>query len=558
MKNKLFAIIFLFSSLTIHYSQAHADNAVLVKTLVGLDTVDAFGSAIASCDYNGDGKLDLVIGADPWRQAVTPGHAYLYFGGAAFDSLYDGKYTGVFGRVGDYTGFGKAVSSAGDFNKDGYDDIVIGSPHYDDSLSSTWDDGRIYLYLGGSTVDTIPLWYKNHPHGDGAEFGFSVANIGDLNKDGCSDIIAGAPIDFKGGSMPGAAYIFLGDSINPDSGIDYELWGLRDSDFFGYSVGSCDLNGDGWQDVLVGAQGIETIPADTTILGRVYVYLGGAVFDTTCDLYYQGRQKGAHFGRSISSGDFNNDGYEDVIVGEAWYDSSRGRAYIYLGGASPDTVPDLVLDGEQAGNCFGYQVVNGDYNNDGKDDYLISAPWYNTPLDSFAGRIYIYYNDTLLNNNPDIIITGEQYKDRIGKYVNYLGDVNNDNKNEISFPLWRRVSATLETKVLIYNINVTGVEGHSETISSNYKDLLNIAPNPFKQFTQLKYQLLGERFVSLNIYNISGQLIKTIVNKMQPSGIYTIRWYGDTENGSKASSGVYFCKLFINNQTTTQKLILIK
>ena len=558
MKKTLFALTSLYLLFTIHNSLVYADNAVLVKTIVGLDTIDIFGSAIASVDYNGDGKLDLVIGADPSR-VVSPGHAYLYYGGAAFDSLYDGKYTGVFGRVGDYTGFGKAVSSAGDFNKDGYDDIVIGSPHYDLDGSSTGDDGRIYLYKGGPTPDTIPLWYLDTPYTYGAEFGYSVAGIGDLNKDGCGDIIAGAPIDIDPyqHDFTGAAYIFLGDSTNPDSGIDYELWGKRMSERFGYSVGSCDLNGDGWKDVLVGAQGIETIPADTTILGRVYVYLGGAVFDTTCDLYYQGRQKGAHFGRSISSGDFNNDGYEDIIVGEYGYNSNTGRAYIYLGGATPDTVPDLILNGEQAG-CFGYQVCGaGDLNGDSIDDYIVSAPWHSTAIDSFAGRVYVYYGGTILDTLPDVVITGWQYKDRIGRTISALGDINNDGKREYAILKWIRLSSEF-LKILVYQINVNGVEGNNEGLIMNKLSLFQNQPNPFKNRTTISYKLPKPVNANLSIYNITGQRVKTLVNGIKPAGEYNVFWDGRNDNGELSPNGVYFYTLKANNYLTTKKAILLK
>jgi len=540
---------------------AHADTAVLVKTIVGPDTVTFFGNSIAVGDFNGDNSSDMIIGASDLSGSIgSPGWAYMYYGGSAFDSLWDVQYRGVQGRVGDWTGYGKAVSSAGDFDGDGYDDIVIGSPHYDDSLSSTGDDGRIYLYKGGLTPDTIPLWCLDSPHGDGAEFGYSAASIGDINKDGCSDIIVGSPVDFRGFTMSGAAYILLGDSTNPDSGIDYELWGLRNSERFGCSVAGCDLNGDGWKDVLVGAQGIETIPVDTTILGRVYVFLGGASFDTTCDLYYQGRQKGAHFGRSISHGDFNNDGYEDVIVGEYGYNSNTGRAYIYLGGAIPDTVPDLIVNGEQAGSRFGYNVCGaGDLNGDSVDDWLVSAHRYQNGFDSLAGRIYVYYGGAILNSVPGVIITGIK-KNSLGGVLTRLNDINNDGKKEFSAfcNLERRMDGGDTLGVLIYNIGVNGVANQSVD-ENNSKDIyLKCYPNPFSKSAVFTYQVPRDSDIKLSVYNIAGQLVKTIEKGFKKAGNYKIEWNGIGNNGEKLANGIYFYKLNINNQTITKKLILLK
>ena len=556
---KIKTILMSVAVLIVLFSLAHADNAVLVKTIVGPDTLTSFGSAMATIkDFNGDGGIDLLIGAKDRSGSIgSPGWAYMYYGGSVYDSLWDVQYHGVQGRVGDYTGFGKAVSSAGAFNKDGYDDIVIGSPHYDDSLSSTWDDGRIYLYKGGPTPDTIPLWYKNHPHGDGAEFGYSVACLGDINKDGCSDIITGSPIDFKGGSMPGAAYIFLGDSINPDSGIDYELWGLRDDDFFGYSVGSCDLNGDGWKDVLVGAQGIETIPADTTILGRVYVYLGGAVFDTTCDLYYQGRQKGAHFGRSISSGDFNHDGYEDVIVGEYGYNNNTGRAYIYLGGASPDTVPDLILSGTQTGESFGYKVCGvGDLNDDSIDDYVASSPYYPAGSTTYMGKVLIYYGSSTLDTVPDMSISDKDSNSYFGYSIAGCGDINLDGKNE--FALSDVGFYGNLKKVFIYNVDVNGIVGNENNINLTKLYLSQNAPNPFKHKTAINCQLPNAGQMNICMFNITGQLVRTLVKEAKAAGSYKIFWDGKNNNGEALPNGIYLYRLMTNNFTIIKKAILIK
>ena len=533
---------------------AYADTAVLVKTIIGPDTVTFFGNSIGVGDFNADGGIDMIIGASDLSGSIgSPGWAYMYYGGSVFDSLWDVQYHGVQGGAGDWTAYGSAVSSAGDFYSDGYTDIVIGSPGYDAPNSN----GRVYLYKGGPEADTVPLWVRT-----GASFaglGYAVHCLGDLDMDGCSDIIAGAPGNYLVGGHDGNAYIYLGDSTiaGADSVPDYELWGAGDrtNENFGCSFTSGDINGDSWPDVIVGAPGSST---DTSICGRVYAFFGSSSFDTNYDLFFEGRQKTAFFGRSISHGDFNNDGYEDVIVGEYGYNSNTGRAYIYLGGASPDTVPDLILNGEQTGESFGYQVCGaGDLNGDSIDDYIISAPWHTTATDSFAGKIYLYYGGTALDTLPDVVITGWDYKDRIGRTISALGDINNDGKREFAILKWIRLSSEY-LKILVYQINVNGVEGNNEGLIMNKLLLFQNQPNPFKNRTTISYKLPKSVTANLSIYNITGQRVKTLVNGIKPAGEYNVYWDGRNDNGELSPNGVYFYTLKINNYLTTKKAILLK
>jgi hypothetical protein len=532
----------------------HADTAVLVKTIVGPDTLTIFGASIAPVrNFRGTGEVDLLIGAyDRSGSIGSPGWAYMYYGGSLLDSLWDVQYRGEQGRVGDWTGYGQAVSSAGDFNGDGYEDIIIGSPHYDDPASSTGDDGRIYLYKGGPTPDTIPLWHLDTPHTYGATFGYSVACIGDLNKDGCGDIIAGAPNDIGpyGQGFTGGAYIFLGDSTNPNSIIDYELYGRSNQEGFGWRVnGLGDINGDSYPEITVGSPGG---------YGKVYIYSGNSPFDTTCDYLLQGRYDNGRFGQSISHGDFNNDGYEDVIVGEYGYNNNTGRAYIYLGGASPDTVPDLILNGTKTGECFGYQVCGArDLNGDSIDDWIISAPWHTNATDSFAGRIIIYYGKTLLDTAIALSFTGNYYKSRIGTNVSSLADINNDSKNEFTVK-WGSSASGLPSNIKIYQIDVNGVAGQG-TDENKIKDIyIKCYPNPFSERTRFTYKLPNDGYIKLSIYNITGQLVKTIEKGFKKVGNYEIEWSGTGDNGLKLNSGIYFYRIDSGGFSITKKMVLLK
>ena len=128
---------------------------------------------------------------------------------------------------------------------------------------------------------------------------------------------------------------------------DVILIGESVGDYFGFSVSTAgDVNGDGFSDVIVGAY---TNDAGGTDAGRAYIFFGGASMDNTADVTLTGASDEDKFGTSVSTaGDVNGDGYFDVIVGANYNDaggSDAGSAYIYLGGAGMDDVADLILTG---------------------------------------------------------------------------------------------------------------------------------------------------------------------------------------------------------------------
>ena len=164
-------------------------------------------------------------------------------------------------------------------------------------------------------------------------------------------------------------------------------------DNFGISVsGAGDVNGDGFADVIVGAY---LNDAGGGNAGRAYVYYGGPAADAVADLTLTGEAAGDEFGISVSGArDVNGDGFADVIVGANLNDAGggeAGRAYVYYGGPGADAVADLTLTGEAAGDQFGYSVSGaGDVRGDGFADVIVGAS-LNDAGGLFAGRAYVYY-----------------------------------------------------------------------------------------------------------------------------------------------------------------------
>ncbi|MCJ7811747.1 FG-GAP-like repeat-containing protein [bacterium] len=403
MKMIFKAFVCLLSSVCVFQFAEAELNLVLTFTESNIagQTHNALGTGryYSAGDVNGDGYKDLIIGADGYN-SIT-GRAYLYFGGPSFDNHADKLFTGE--SVNGY--FSYWLSGAGDFNHDGFDDIIISANNYGGHI------GRVYLYNGGVSMDTITDVVMN---GEAfSEFGCSVSSAGDLNQDGFDDILVGAHLY---DSEKGRAYVFFGG--NPaDSIPDLILPG--EGGRFGESVSNAgDVNGDGYLDFIVGAVWYNGT-------GRAYLYFGGADMDSIPDLILNG--EGGNFGYDVTAlNDINHDGYNDVAVGAPCYNNGTGRVYIYFGGASMDSVADLVLNGEDTDSNFGASVSEtGDLNQDGFDDMIVGAYSY----DSFRGRAYIYLGGPGMDENPDYILDGEG--GQFGGGVCGVDDVNNDGFNEV-------------------------------------------------------------------------------------------------------------------------------
>ena len=327
-------------------------------TLRGAAAGGLFGRSVAAAgDVDADGFDDLVVGAYLDDGAgVGFGAAYVFRGGAgAFEPTPAGA---LFGTAAG-TNFGVAVSGAGDVDGDGAADVAVGAPF---DAGAAPGAGAVHVYLGGSgAFDPTPdATLAGEAAGD--NFGIALAAAGDVNGDGFGDLVVGAPDNDFDSANAGRAYVYLGGAGGPDAAPAGAPTAFSTQVYFGLSVaGAGDVNGDGYDDVVVGAP-----QGGTGNQGRMFVYLGGpgAVFDESSDGADVGESANDYFATGVSgAGDVNGDGLADVVAGapnSSAAAASAGRAYVYLGGAGDafEGTADAVLDGADADGWAGAAVAD--------------------------------------------------------------------------------------------------------------------------------------------------------------------------------------------------------
>jgi Ca2+-binding RTX toxin-like protein len=402
--------------------------------IIGENEMDTAGVSVSSAgDINGDGYDDLIVGASGNAAGgPTSGAAYVVFGKAGAFSTVNlddvALGTGGFKIIGeDWNQWaGSSVSSAGDVNGDGYDDLLVGAPGYTNTgVSPTTLSGATYVVFGKasgfSTVDLDDIALGTGGFrlvGENAydSSGSSVSSAGDINGDGYDDLILGAP-DTDG--YTGAAYVVFGKATGFAATVDlddialgtggFKIIGEDADDRAGGSVASAgDINGDGFDDLIVGAYNEDEVGL---YAGAAYVIFGKADGFATVNLASVALGTGGfkiiaetdynQAGRSVASaGDINGDGFDDIIIGANGNDGV-GAAYVVFGkasGFSNVSLDDIALGdggfkiiGENGGDFAGWSVSSaGDVDGDGFDDLSVAASSNDAGGDD-AGAGYIVF-----------------------------------------------------------------------------------------------------------------------------------------------------------------------
>jgi hypothetical protein len=176
--------------------------------------------------------------------------------------------------------------------------------------------------------------------------------------------------------------------------------------YFGRCIAAGDVNGDSFSDIMiVGDSAIVSGPVIDTFLGKCWVFYGGPNFDSIPDICLLNLEKWTFF--SLHSGDINGDGFDDVILGACNNAGGAGQVLIFLGGNPMDTICDYKIKGPHGGSGYGCAISSGDVNGDSFADLIIGAcgtyirPGFN------PGRVYIYFGGPSFDTIPDVILMAD-------------------------------------------------------------------------------------------------------------------------------------------------------
>lgn len=357
-------------------------------TFEGPERADHTGASVAGGDIDGDGYADVVVGASHANSSERyAGAVYVVSGGDLNGTVHlaDANATLEGEAWGDHAGYTVDVVSDTAGNES---DVVVGAP-YDDSVNRT--AGAVYLLRGGDldldgtdelSLSDVGTKYAGEGHGDRA--GWSVADAGDVNGDGLSDIVVGAPGNDTGGNDAGAAYVLHGDDGSAERGPDASLAeadakvvGADADDAAGYSVdGAGDVNGDGYADVVVGAPYSDAAGDDA---GAAHVLHGTDLSGETnleaADLTTYGEGEGDIAGFAVSGGPCD----ERVFVGAPGTDETTGAVHVVAANATGTASLEdatVTVTGEARGDGAGFSLAGAtNLSSDGSEELLIGAPY---------------------------------------------------------------------------------------------------------------------------------------------------------------------------------------
>lgn len=488
-----------------------------------------FGSGMTTGDFDNDSYMEFIIGAYGWNN--NTGKNYIYPGGPEFPTepawLIHGQE--------ENDGYDISNQNVGDVSGDGIDDFAIPSIIY----GAQDDTSRLDLFFGSEPFDTIPDWTFTPPYFEWYN-AWSIDSCGDVNGDGGKDFIIRVrciPYDTS------YVFIFWGgqfldtipDWIYPETSLGLQVNGLG------------DVNGDGYGDVLF--RGYTDDPS--------LIFFGGSPMDTIPDVVFDDGY--AAQGRGAGVGDINGDGYNDVVLTWFFPDSATIYDVVHFGGPDMDTIPDCWLRKWNGGfsASLSWEISSGDFNGDGYSDIVTMAGY-----GFYQDAVQIHLGSPDMNAIPDAYLLGSPL-DGWGDYLD-AGDINGDGRYELLVcamdPTWEWGEVYLyegpETWIDYGAVTVPGedLKHHPGwfTLDQNY-------PNPFNASTTIHFEIGKPSVVNMTIYDLQGNKIKDLIagEEMLPGG-YNVSWTGRDEYNQPVSSGIYLLELQVDQYREIRKMVLLR
>jgi hypothetical protein len=353
-------------------------NGDVIRTLGGANAGEQFGYSLAGAgDVNNDGVPDVIVGT-PFTSVgglANRGSARV-FSGADGALLYE-----FLGDKADWS-LGSKVAGAGDVDKDGFDDVIVGAPL--SNIGGVEGSGAGFVFSGR----TGKVLYERASAQLYDAFGSVVAGVGDVNADGYSDFLVGGSMTDANGVDSGLVMVYSGQ----DGRALHTFTGANAYARFGSSAaGAGDVNGDGYADIIVGSEDSSSHGPNRSGTATVFSGLNGAALHN-----FAGEVADDYFAYAVAgAGDVNGDGLSDVVVSSRWAADSAGYVKIFSGkgGALLHTFRGVPYANPLSGEQFGFSLAGaGDVNADGYDDVIIGALRYRTDpsnSSSMVGRVVV-------------------------------------------------------------------------------------------------------------------------------------------------------------------------
>ncbi len=377
-------------------------------------------SSVGNVASDAPGSGGVLVGAPYFDTGlVNAGKVFVFFSDTSSPPPTSPTWTKEGDQANAY--LGEAVANAKDVNGDGYADIIVGAPYFDSSGYS--DDGRVYVFAGGpSNLGSTPLWQRDGGL-SGAHLGMALV-AADVNDDSYSDVIIGAPDYSWSYSGCGAVFVHHGSSTGPGASANWWKAGLSYAARFGASVAGGNVNGNTFDDVLIGAPTHDNYG----VRGAAYLYLGGSSgLASSPATSWTGGAVGDYFGQSVALPGrvLNSDSsLGDVLIGAPYVDSGQtdeGKAYLYLGTASgAQTSASWTDEGNEANAHCGYSVAGGDMEkvSGGYAEVLIGVP-HKDSLGNTDGGEGRYFRNTSGSLTLDTLCTAAAPYSYAGFSVTY-------------------------------------------------------------------------------------------------------------------------------------------
>jgi len=603
-------------------------------TYHGESELSSLGYAIANAgDVDNDGYDELLIGAPFWsgEELSVAGKAYLFMGGP--DGLGGAP---AWDRVGEGNGvyYGMSLDGAGDVNGDGYGDVIVGAPMQNNSQGH---GGKVYLYLGGASgLDDSWSWAQSTGT-DFDEYGRCVAGAGDVNGDGYSDFLIGAP---GMGAIPdeGYVYVHFGSPVGPDG--SWFVHGSQINARYGSKVAAAgDVNADGFADIMIGAPDFDG-PGGVDS-GLAEVYLGGP--GTVLSLNWQrtGRQLADRYGFALGAGDMNNDGYSDIMIGAPWMDEPTpdgGVVFLYLGSIGGAVIdPSYMRADSDDWSNFGYSIdIAGDVTGDGYADAAIGQPFAGVPtgrvVSIYGGRDHSPASDggtlrrprqfRLDGTTPVALLGASDGSDgftlrSIGRSPLGRGRVRLEYQVSPAGTEWTTApemagfvdtgapapatGSAVEVSALVTGLEPgrayhwrarfrvdsphfpttpwfsipgnsatgsdlrtgsgtstvdDGVDGEGGAVAGATLRFSRVAPNPARQEAFLRFSAPTAGAARLEIHDASGRRVATLLDGPARAGDQSVLWNLRDQEGRDVASGIYFARLLQGSQAATAKVVV--